>query len=250
VTPFEALAPAGTLAGKVAVVTGASAGIGQEIARNLSGGGARLLLVARRQDRLDALAAELPTEAATLAIDVADPTAADRMLAVALERFGRVDILVNNAGIFRIGPVDSFDLDDLGPMIALNYETVVRSSYVFARAMKRQGSGAIVTISSIGANLITSTGGVYGGLKRAIEIFSDSLRISLAGTGVRVGIVAPGTTATEIFDHMATGAPTAGGPAITPLLAEDIAAAVRFLIDQPERANIPHLRIYASEQQQ
>ncbi|MDX3901409.1 MAG: SDR family oxidoreductase [Sphingobium sp.] len=237
------------LSGKVAVVTGASAGIGQAIARNLADGGARLLLVARRRDRLEALAAELPTETATLAIDVADRTAAELMLAAAADRFGRADILVNNAGIFRVGPVDSFDLDDLGPLIALNYEAVVRASYVFARAMKRQGSGAIINISSIGANLVTPTGGVYCGLKRAVEIFSDSLRISLAGTGVRVGIVAPGTTATEIFDHMPGNAPAAATP-ITPLLPEDVAVAVRFLIDQPEHANIPHLRLYASEQQQ
>lgn len=238
-----------TPAGKVAVVTGASAGIGAAIARNLAAGGARLLLVARRRDRLEALAAELPGETAIQAIDVADPAAAERMLALAVERFGRADILVNNAGMFRVGPVDTFDLDDLGPVIALNYEAVVRASYVFARAMKRQGSGTIVNISSIGANLVTPTGGVYGGLKRAVEIFSDSLRIGLAGTGVRVGIVAPGTTATEIFDHLPGRTPAAATP-ITPLQPEDVAAAVRFLIDQPDRANIPHLRLYASEQQQ
>jgi len=239
----------GNLAGKVAVITGASAGIGEAIARDLAAAGAKLLLVARRADRLAALAESLPCEAEILAIDVAEDGAVEAMQAKAIARFGRVDILINNAGIFRVGTVDSFDLDALRPMIALNYEAVVRASYVFARAMKQQGSGAIITISSIGANLITPAAGVYGGLKRALEIFSDSLRVDLAGTGVRVGIVAPGTTATEVFDHIPTGSrPSAASP-ITPLLPEDIAAAVRFLLEQPERANIPHIRVYSSEQQ-
>src|SRR3546814_14427739 len=87
-------------------------------------------------------------------------------------------------------------------MSALNYDAVVRASYVFARAMKAAGSGAIVNISSIGAHLTAPGAGVYGGLKRALEIFTDSLRIELAGSGVKVGLVAPGSTATEIFDHM------------------------------------------------
>ncbi|WP_242153585.1 SDR family oxidoreductase [Sphingomonas sp. BAUL-RG-20F-R05-02] len=237
------------LSGTVAVITGASAGIGEAIARDFAEAGVRLLLVARRADRLAALAESLPVAVETLAIDVAEPVSAQRMLDTALARFGRVDALINNAGIFRVGTVDSFDLDALGPMIALNYEAVVRASYVFARAMKAQGGGAIVNISSIGANLTTAAAGVYGGLKRAVEIFSDSLRVDLAGTGVRVGIVAPGTTATEVFDHLpAASRPGAGSP-VTPLLPADVAAAVRFLLEQPEHANIPHLRIYSSGQQ-
>lgn len=237
------------LSGTVAVVTGASAGIGEAIARDLADAGVMLLLVARRAGRLAALAESLPVAVETLVIDVAEPASAQRMLDVVVDRFGRVDALVNNAGIFRVGSLDSFDLETLTPMIALNYEAVVRASYLFARAMKAQGGGAIVNISSIGANLTTAAGGVYGGLKRAVEIFSDSLRIDLAGTGVRVGIVAPGTTATEVFDHLpADHRPGAGSP-VTPLLPADVAAAVRFLLEQPERANIPHLRIYSSGQQ-
>jgi NADP-dependent 3-hydroxy acid dehydrogenase YdfG len=141
------------LEGKRAVVTGASAGIGEAVARDLAGRGARVLLVARRADRLDALARDIGPSAATLAIDVGAPDSAQRMLDAAEAHFGGADILINNAGVFRVGPLDSFDLDGLGPMIALNYEAPVRACYVFARAMKAQGAGAIVNISSIGANL-------------------------------------------------------------------------------------------------
>ena len=235
--------------GKVAVVTGASAGIGEAVARDLVSRGAHVLLVARRGERLDNLARELGPRAATLALDVALPEAAKQMLDTAVARFGRADILINNAGVFRVGPLDSFDLDGLGPMIALNYEAAVRACYVFARAMKAQGSGAIINISSIGANLTAPGTGVYGGLKRALEIFSDTLRIELAGTGVRVGIVAPGSTATEIFDHLPADRRARATEGMTPLAPADVAAAVRFLLDQPEHANVPHLRIYASGQQ-
>ncbi|MEA3001816.1 MAG: hypothetical protein QOH81_604 [Sphingomonadales bacterium] len=237
------------LEGKRAVVTGASAGIGEAVARDLAARGARVLLVARRAERLEQLAREIGPAAATLAIDVGRPDSAQLMLDAAREHFGGADILVNNAGMFRVGPLDSFDLDGLGPMIALNYEAAVRASYVFARAMKAQGSGAIVNVSSIGANLTAPGSGVYGGLKRALEIFSDTLRIELAGTGVRVGIVAPGSTATEIFDHLPADRRARATDGLTPLAPADVAAAIRFLLEQPDHANIPHLRIYSSGQQ-
>ena len=196
------------IAGQVAVVTGASAGIGEAVARDLAAHGANVLLVARREDRLAAIVEGIGDNASALALDVSQPDAAGTMLAAANERFGRADILINNAGIFRTGPLEAFDLANLAPMIALNYEAAVRASYVFARAMKAAGSGNIVNISSIGANLTAPGGGVYGGLKRALEIFSDSLRIELAGTGVRVGIVAPGSTATSGWELSASSKAT------------------------------------------
>lgn len=237
------------LEGKRAVITGASAGIGEAVARDLAARGVRVLLVARRVDRLEQLAKEIGGKAAILAIDAAQPDSAQLMLDAIRDQFGGADILINNAGVFRVGPLDSFDLNELGPMIALNYEAAVRASYIFARAMKAQGTGAIINISSIGANLMAPGTGVYGGLKRALEIFSDTLRIELAGTGVRVGIVAPGSTATEIFDHVPPERRARAIEGLTPLAPADVAAAVRFLLEQPEHANIPHLRIYSSGQQ-
>lgn len=234
--------------GKVVVITGASAGIGAAIARDLARSGVKLVLNARRTEQLDALAAELGGEVEIVPGDVADAVVGRRLLDAAVARFGRADVLINNAGIFRNGPVDEVDLHDLERMIALNFTAVVRNSYLFARAMKQAGSGHIVNISSISANMNTPGCGVYSGTKRAIEGFSDCLRIELAGTGVRVGIVAPGTTATEVFNHIPAGSrPSAGAP-IRKLEAEDIAAGVRFVLEQPPHANVPHLRIYSSEQ--
>jgi len=232
--------------GRVAVVTGASAGIGAAIARDLAAAGAKLVLSARRQDRLDALAAELGGDVATLAADIVDPSTAERLLALAKSLFGSVEILVNNAGILRVAPLDAVDLEAIEAMIAVNYTAVVRTSYVFARAMKAQGSGIIVNLSSIGAGIVASGVGVYGGLKRALEMFTDSLRIELVGTGVRAGFVAPGTTATEIFEDMKAHGQPAWDTFVTPLKPEDVARAVHFLVDQPPHAVVPRVHVYAA----
>jgi serine 3-dehydrogenase len=232
--------------GRVAVVTGASAGIGAAIARDLAAAGAKLVLSARRQDRLDALAAELGGSVATLAADIVDSATAGRLLELAKSRFGAVDILVNNAGILRVAPLDAVDFEAIEAMIAVNYTAVVRASYVFARAMKAQGSGIIVNLSSIGAGIVAPGVGVYGGLKRALEMFTDSLRIELVGTGVRAGFVAPGTTATEIFDDMKAHGQPAWDSYVRPLKPEDVARAVHFLLDQPPHAAVPRVHVYAA----
>ena len=119
-----------------------------------------------------------------------------------------------------MGPLDTFDLAHLSPMIATNYEAPVRTSYVFARAMKAAGSGSIVNISSIGAHLTAAGVGIYGGLKKALEMTSEALRIELAGSGVRVGLIAPGTTATEIFADMKSHGEPGWDEYITPLQPE------------------------------
>ncbi len=233
--------------GKVAVVTGASAGIGAAIARDLSAAGARLVLTARREDRLRDLAAELGGEVAILPADIADPAVPGALLALAQSRFGAADILVNNAGILRVGMLDGFDLDALGPLIAVNFESAVRASYVFARAMRAAGAGAIVNISSIGAHLTAAGAGVYGGLKRALEVFTDSLRIELAGSGVRVGLVAPGTTSTEIFDEMKSQGQPGWDSYVTPLQPLDVARAVRYLLEQPSHVNVARVHVYSAQ---
>jgi len=185
------------LAGKVAIVTGSSAGIGAAIARNLSEAGAKLVLTARREDRLKEMQASLPNESAILAADIGAPEAADQLLALAQERFGRADILVNNAGILSTNPIDLIDIELMAKMIQVNFEAVMRLSYTFGRAFKAQGEGAIINVSSIGGSLTVPTWGVYCAVKAAVETFSESLRIELGSSGVKVGIVAPGSTKRE-----------------------------------------------------
>jgi serine 3-dehydrogenase (NADP+) len=232
--------------GKVAVVTGASSGIGAAIARSLSEAGANVVITARRRERLESLAASLPRPPAILDADISAPDTPSKLLSLAQGQFGRADILVNNAGFIAAGSVETIDLDAVGQMIRVNFDAVVRASYLFARVFKSQGSGAIINVSSIAAYLISRRLGAYGALKHAVEAFTASLRIELAGTGVKVGTVAPGTTRTEIFERMQ---PHGAGAALvegTPLEAADIATAVRFMLEQPERTNIARLAIFAA----
>jgi len=234
------------LEGQIAIVTGASSGIGAASARALADAGATLVLVARRADRLAELAGELGRGSTAFAADMAAPDAPRRLHDFVLDRFGRADILVNNAGILHAAPIDEFDLDQLRPMIAINYETVVHASTLFARTMKAAGKGQIINISSIGANIIAPGVGVYGGLKRALEAFTDCLRVELAGTGVKVGIVAPGTTSTEIFEDMKARGQPSWDSFIPPMLPRDIAQAVALIAGQSERTNIARIQVYAA----
>lgn len=233
---------------KVIVVTGASSGIGVGIARELAGAGAKLVLTARRLDRLEALAKELPTESALLAAEIDQAETPQRLLDLAKERFGRVDGIINNAGMFTSGTIDSVDLEEISRMIRVNFEAVVRASYVFARELKRNGGGAIINVSSIGAYLTMPMGGVYSGLKHALEAFTASLRIELKGTGVKVGTVAPGTTQSEIFDKVRAQGMTVRADQIPPLDPIDIGVAVRFMLEQRDRVNIARLAIFSSDE--
>jgi len=229
------------LNGKTVVLTGASAGIGAATALELSQAGCNLVLTSRRLEKLEALASTLPGPSALLAVDIAETGVPEQLLALAKARFGRADVVVNNAAVMAVGTIDTIDLDAVSYMIRVNFEAVVRSSYVFAREFRAQSSGAIVNVSSIGAYLISRSGGVYGGLKHALEAFTQSLRIELAGTGVKVGTIAPGSTSSEMFDRMIAAAGVEAPMALDPL---DVARAIRFMLEQPDRANIARLALY------
>lgn len=235
-----------TLQDKVFVVTGASSGIGEAIARELSAAGTRLVITARRDERLTSLAGALPGPCATLAAAIEAPDTARKLLDLALARYGRVDGLVNNAGLFVAGSVDTIDLDELAQMSRVNFDAVVRASYVFARHFKPQGSGAIVNVSSVAAYLSSSSVGAYSGLKHALEVFTTALRVELAPFGVRVGSIAPGTTETEIFDRLRAQGQPVRADRTPPLAPADIAAAVRFMLEQPARANVARLLLVSS----
>src|ERR1700733_10958193 len=133
---------------KVAVVTGASAGIGTAIARALSAANANLVLTARRADLLTALARDLPTKAAILAADIADPNIPEQLLALAHQQFGRADIIINNAGLLAVGSIETMDLNAAAAMVRVNFEGLMRCCYIFAREFKERKSGAIINISS------------------------------------------------------------------------------------------------------
>jgi len=233
-----------SILGKVAVVTGASTGIGAAIARELSSSGMKLVLTARNHERLNDVSRTLTEEAEVVAAQIEDSKTASLLLDRACARFGRVDALVNNAGMLAMGAVDDIDLDEISGMIRTNFESVVRCSYVFARKFKAQRSGTILNVSSVAAFGARPTMGVYAGLKAAIETFSNSLRIELGPHGVKVGSIAPGSTSTEMLVELRAHIGVANdAPAAVP---EDVARAVRFMLDQPPGANVAGVRIYSA----
>jgi NADP-dependent 3-hydroxy acid dehydrogenase YdfG len=230
----------------VAIVTGASGGIGEAIARELRKAGAKIVLVARDQAKLDALATELG-EAVVVAGDVTDPAMPDRFLAAAIERFGRADILVNNAGMMHVGKIEDIDLDKMVAMVRLNVESLFRASYVFLRHCRPLDRGYLVNISSIAGLKTVATLAAYNGSKAAVEAFTDALRLELAGSGIGVTAIAPGTVETNLYSGWEQGAKDyifSGGS----LVPADIARCVRFAVEQPPHMRVPRMLVVPAAQ--
>jgi short-subunit dehydrogenase len=189
------------LKGKRALITGASSGIGEAIARRLAARGLDLCLVARRAARLDALAAELArahsVKARVLARDLCAPDAAQRLFQDTEGQGEPIDVLVNNAGFGVQAPLLDAPWEKTSGMIHLNMEVLTELSYRFGRAMRERRQGWILNIASIGAYAPVPTMAVYGATKAYVRSFSEALALELRRDGVRVCTVSPGLTFTE-----------------------------------------------------
>jgi NAD(P)-dependent dehydrogenase (short-subunit alcohol dehydrogenase family) len=200
-----------SLAGQVIIVTGASAGIGEACARRLARAGAKVVLSARRRERLDALARELdPAGAGTLAVagDITSEPDRRRLVAAAVAQFGRIDALVNNAGYGTRGPVERVPVE----LIRKNYETnlfsLIALTQLVLPAMRERGSGCIVNIGSVAGRIARPLSSIYDSTKHALEAITDGLRGELKPFGVRVTLIRPGFILTE-FVEAANAASTA-----------------------------------------
>jgi short-subunit dehydrogenase len=183
-----------------AMVTGASSGIGEAYARALHKRGRRLVLVARRAERLEALARELGSEHVVVAADLAAAGAAER-LGVEVERRGlAVDLLVNNAGLGHTSPFDSQPLEAVRQMLDVNVRAVVELTHAFLPGMKARGRGDIVNVASNAAFQPVPYLTVYAATKSFVLSFSEGLAEELRGSGVHVQALCPGITATEFLD--------------------------------------------------
>lgn len=236
------------LAGQVAIVTGATSGIGDAIARALDARGVRLVLTGRRADRLDALAAELAA-ARTVAGDITDPALPGRLVEAALETHGRLDIACNNAGLLAFGTIEEIDLERMATMVRVNVEAAYRFAYTVLRHFKAENRGHLVNTSSVAGTKVRPTIGAYAGTKHAIEALAHGLRIELAETDVRISNVQPGLVATDIFAHMPADEHPGRQQGIDqPLQPEDVARAVVFMLEQPAHVSIPALMLKPTHQ--
>ena len=252
---------ASTLTDTVALITGASSGIGTAAARQLAEHGASVALVARRQDRLEALAAEIEKAGGTalvVAADITDRTQAEAAIQQTVERFGRLDILVNNAGLMLLGPVVGADAEEWERMIDINvkgllYTTRAALPHLLQAAEEGPRRVAdIVNISSIAGRVAWSGYGVYNLTKFGVNGFTESLRQEVTQRHVRVAVVEPGAVASELGSH---NRPEVRAEMIDPfheqievLAPEDIADGVAYIVTRPRHAAIGELWIMPTDQ--
>lgn len=192
----------------VVVVTGASSGIGQATARAAAAWGARLVLAARREERITALAGELG-RAVAVPCDVTDAEQVHTLVRVALDTFGRIDVLVNNAGQGLHASVEETDLDDFRALLELNLLAPLALLQAVLPTMRAQGSGRVVNVSSGTTFADAPSTGAYMASKIALERLGAIARAELEGTGITVSTVIPFVTSTEFVTSLRTGSGTA-----------------------------------------
>ncbi|MDX6586877.1 MAG: hypothetical protein QOI31_1350 [Solirubrobacterales bacterium] len=242
------------LSGTVALITGASSGIGNATARRLAEHGASVVVVARRKDRLDALVSEIEAGGGTaLAVeaDITDRDQADRAVQSAVDRFGRLDILINNAGLMLLGPVVGADVEEGERMIAVNqtgllYVTHAALPHLLAAAENElRGVADIVNISSIAGRQAWANFGVYAMTKFGVNGFTEALRQEVTRKHVRVGVLEPGTVATELVSHnneqIQADLAADADRIPEPLEPEDIADGITYMVTRPRRSSVAEL---------
>ncbi|MGY1687326.1 SDR family NAD(P)-dependent oxidoreductase [Geodermatophilus sp. SYSU D00867] len=233
------------LSGRVALVTGASSGIGEATAVALAEAGAAVAIGARRADRLDALAGKLRDDGArvlTLDLDVTDEASCRAAVARTREELGGLDVLVNNAGVMLLGTIVGADVEDWRRMLSTNVLGLMYMTHAAIDGMVEQGSGDVVNVSSVAGRTARKGAGVYNASKWAVNAFSESLRQEVTTRGVRISLVEPGAVATELTDHItqpdAKAASVRMYTEMTPLQAEDVARAITYVVSQP-----PHVAV-------
>jgi serine 3-dehydrogenase len=244
------------IAGKLILVTGASSGIGEACARRFAAEGARLVLWARRRDRLERLAAELPRPAAgrhqLAAVDVRDRAAVNRA-AAELVAAGQVpDVLINNAGLASgLAKLQEGDPDDWDRMIDTNVKGVLNVSRAILPHMVTRRRGHIVNLGSTAGHMTYPMGNVYNATKFAVRALTEGMNLDVAGTPIRVSAVDPGFVETEFSDVRFHGdKDRAKGvyQGFTPLSATDVADAIAYIVNLPQHVNILDLVIVPTAQ--
>ncbi len=238
-----------SLAGNVVVITGASSGIGEAIARRLADEGCRLTLAARSVDKLEALAAELDADTLVAPADMTVPADIESMVAQTMARFGRIDVMCANAGIYVPGEFADGDIDELLRMLRINIDAVLRCAHLAIPAMRAAGEGDIVVTSSISGFIDVHWEPIYSASKHAAQTFVHTVRRQLAGTGIRVMSLAPGQVANALWGfHKAADIKRVSAGERTHLTSEDCADALVYMLSQPRRVTIRDLVILPQNQ--
>ena len=250
---------ANALEGTVALVTGASSGIGEATARALAAAGASVAISARRLDRLEQLGGEIADAGGTalpIESDVTDPEQAIAAVGRTAEELGRLDIVVNNAGQMLLGPIEGAPTEEWERMIDINLRGLIRTTHaavphLLAAADSERNCADLVNISSVAGRLARSGSAVYNLTKHGVGAFSESFRQEFARRRVRSCIVEPGAVATELTDHIRDGVREEVRDRLSGmkhLEAEDIADAIVYAVSRPSHVCINEILIRPTEQ--
>lgn len=245
-----------SLRDRIVFITGASSGIGQSCARAFAAQGARLVLAARRAERLERLAVELKTEHGpdilVLKLDVRDPEAVEAAVSGLTAEWAAIEVLVNNAGLSRgLDKLHEGKLQDWDEMIDTNIKGLLYVSRAVIPGMVARGRGHVINIGSIAGHEVYPLGNVYCATKFAVKALSKGLRLDLNGTGVRVTSVDPGLTETEFSVVRFHGDADRAGKVYqgyTPLAPGDIADAVVYCATRPARVNVSEMIVMPTDQ--
>lgn len=243
------------ITGKVVVITGASSGMGEAAARHLAEQGARVVLGARRTDRLDHIVADIASQggqALAVATDVTDLAAVQALVDAAVSTFGRIDVLINNAGLMPLSPIESLKVAEWNRMIDVNIRGVLHGIAAALPHMKVQKSGQIITTSSVAGHLIFPASAVYSGTKFAVRAICEGLRQEVKPYNIRTTTLCPGAVKTELLDHIsdtqmqAANSDYVGQVGIS---ADSFARMVAFAISQPEDVDVNEIIFRPTAQQ-
>ncbi|MDT8278902.1 SDR family oxidoreductase [Roseomonas mucosa] len=228
--------------GKVVVITGASSGLGDATARHLAAQGARLVLGARRIDRLQALAAELGLGAgAAVATDVTDAGQVQALVDAAVALHGRIDVLLNNAGLMPHSPLERLRIDDWDRMIDVNLKGVLYGIAAALPPMTRQRSGHIINVSSVAGHKVRPGSAVYAATKAAVRMLSEGLRQEVKPYNIRTTVISPGAVRSELPQSVSEPDVARGIADFYEkfaIPAESFARMVAFAIGQPDEVDV------------
>ncbi|MDE1862546.1 MAG: SDR family oxidoreductase [Thaumarchaeota archaeon] len=242
--------------GQVAVITGASSGIGYATALSLARAGAKVVAGARRKERLDKLRGEIEGaggECVAVSCDVTKRADCESLIDAAIKKWGRIDILINNAGLMPLSFVKNLKIDEWERMVDVNIKGVLYCTAAAVPHLLAQKSGHIVNISSIAGRVVFPAGSVYCATKYAVRAFGEGLRQELSTrNNIRVTTIEPGVVATELTDTITDKSLEAFVKSVKEmqaLKAEDIASSILFAVDSPPHMNVNEITIRPTAQE-
>jgi NADP-dependent 3-hydroxy acid dehydrogenase YdfG len=236
---------------KAVLITGASSGMGAATAVRLARDGARVMLAARRQDRLEQVARQVQEAGGQARMCVTDVTRLEDIQSLVhqtMEAFGRIDVVFNNAGLMRVGPIEKLTHADIEQQIKVNFLGAAWVLKEVVPILKKQNSGLIINTSSVlGGRKTRATAWIYAGTKWAVTAMTEGLREELVGTRVRVCAIQPGVVDTELFDQFEVH-PTKYANISTPIQPQEVADLIAYIVNLPWHFNINEIILRPTEQ--